>query len=431
MLLLLDSLNLKADTQPALRLRTSRGRQLLETTVRIEDYELANTHYALRLAQAAPRAGQSQAVYLRGTDANELSLLDARLQLAVLPNGQPGAFAGRQLFVPDTLFTLRQPLDAVGETRVNLPETRFPAADLPYTVTATFLNADNERHQETAAAKRYADPGALHLELRADSLELRYSVAAQASRPHAATPTVRGSATGGPVMVLTTQQLTLPARLLLDPRAATYELADSAGRATELVLTETNAAVAMHAERTADTVRLRLDNPRRLLVYYFIYRGQRLVRRGQGTALEFAARATSPEPWYVSLHYSWGETLRAAEYTVPLARHQLTVQADQAAVAYPGQRLALRYMVTDVAGRPVPDADLTSYAYTSKFEQPNAPQLPNYDQFVPGQTSRRRFALAAGFENDAEKPATQPLPWADWRGRLGLDSLRFYQFLSD
>ena len=253
-----DSLGLKADTRPTLWLRTRRGRQLLETTVRIEDYELDETHYALRLAHAEHPAGQPQALYLRGTDANELSLLDARLQLAVRPSGQPGPFAGRQLFVPDTLFTLRQPLDAVGETRVNLPESSFPAADLPYSVTATFLNADNERHQETAAAQRHVDPGQLRLEMQADSLWLRFAWAAAPSRPHAATLTVRGSATGGPATVLATQRLLLPARLPLDPRASAYELADSAGRRAQLLLTETTATVALHAERTIDSIGLSL-----------------------------------------------------------------------------------------------------------------------------------------------------------------------------
>ncbi|WP_210519447.1 carboxypeptidase-like regulatory domain-containing protein [Hymenobacter terricola] len=426
-----DSLNLKSDTQPTLRLRTRRGRQLLETTFRAEDYELDDTHYALRLAHAEHRAGEAQAVYLRGTDANELSLLDARLHLALTPNGQPGPFAGRQLFVPDTLFTHRQPLDAVGETRVNVPESSFPAADLAYTVTGTFLNADNERHQETAPARRHLDPGQLRLELRADSVLLRYEWAGRASVPHAATLTVRGSATGGPAVALVTQRLTLPARLLLDPRAIAYEVADSAGRVAQLALTETNAAVALNAERTTDSLFLHLDNPRRLPVRYFLYRGNRLVRRGQGAVpkLQLALRAAGSEPWYVSLHYWWGDKMRAAEYTVPLARHQLTVRAEQAAVAYPGQRLELQYTVTDVAGRPVPDADLTSYAYTSKFARADVPRLPNYEPYVPGRASRRRFGLAAGFENDAEKPAAKPLPWAAWRGRLGLDSLRFYQFL--
>ena len=426
---LLDSLNLKADTEPTLRLRTRRGRQLLEITFRVEDYELANTHYALRLAHTEHRGGQTQAVYLHGTDANELSLLDARVRLAISPSGQPGAFAGRQLFVPDTLFARRQALDAVGETRINVPENCFPATDLPYIVTATFLNADNERHEERALARRRIDPGQLRLELRADSLLLRYEWADQPSVPHGAILTVRGNATGGPLVALATHHLTLPARLLLDPRATAYEVADSAGRRAELRLDEGNAAVALHAERTTDSLLLRLDNPRQLLVYYFIYRGNRLMRRGQGVALPLAIRAAGSEPWYVSLHYWWGAQLRAGEFAVPLARHQLTVRAEQAAVAYPGQRLNLQYTVTDVAGRPVPDADLTSYAYTSKFDRTEVPRLPNFEQFVAGRVSRRRFGLPAGFENDAEKPAAQPLPWAAWRGRLGLDSLRFYQFL--
>ena len=141
------------------------------------------------------------------------------------------------------------------------------------------------------------------------------------------------------------------------------------------------------------------------------------------------ARLAAPtsETWYVSLHYFWGGQLRTAEYNVPLPQHQLTIEADQPEVVYPGQKVQLRYTVRDGAGRPVPRADLTAYAYTAKFQAPAAPALPDFEPAVLG-PGVAAAVWAGGRVSEPSRPAG-PCPGGAWRQRLGLDSLRFYQFL--
>ncbi|OON69376.1 hypothetical protein B0919_08825 [Hymenobacter sp. CRA2] len=429
---LTDTLGLQPDSYVQVSLTTLRGTTLASGQFRLEDYELSNTEYALRVAEKEHRRGQPQSFFLRGTDANGLNLLDARVRLSVVPDGMPEWFAQRQLFVPDTLWRHAGPLDTSGETRLDLPADRLPAANFRYRVLATFLNTDNERHEENTVVPFRLDPGQLTAELVGDSVRLRYLHLGQ-SRPAAARLCIAGASHlsgdtlfSGPVR--------LPLTLPVDARARRYDLRDSAGHVAQVELTTQNAGLALQSERTRDSVYLAVDNPRRLRFWCFVYRGNRLVyRRYAEPDWRLVLPARSAAPWYISVHYLWGEQLLSQEYNVPLERHQLRIQSDLPAVAYPGQQLQLNFTVTDVAGRPVPGADLTAFAYTNKFDEdaePNGPGVPDLEPPLYGRASLRRFRLReTSFENRPDATRQQLLRWAEWRRTLRLDSLRFYHFL--
>lgn len=424
---LTDTLGLRADSYASATLKDARGTELASNNFRVEDYELDNAHYALRVAEKTQRRGQPQAVYLRGTDANELPLLDARVRLAIVPQREPGPLPGQQVFIADTLWTHTQALDPVGETRVNLPAGIFPDVDFGYAVQATFLTADNERHLETTSVAYQRDPGRLSLTLSADSVRLSYDSLGVA-RPHRATLHLDGG-DDEPAGRATTppRAVQLPLSVPLDFLTATYRLTDAAGRSASLDLDAGNAGLSLRSDRPADSVLLAVDNPHRVPFWYFVYRGNALRYRGYGTAYSLKIKNKSTASWHASLHYRWGAALRTAEYTVGAPPRQLLVATDQPAVAYPGQKIKLGFTVTDERGQPVPDADLTAYAYNHKFGAPNLPAVPALARPVLGRAARRRFKLGAGFGQDAQ--ARQPLRWARWRTQLGLDSLQFYRFL--
>jgi TonB-dependent SusC/RagA subfamily outer membrane receptor len=419
---LADTLGLRPDTRYVVYLENTKGHTVVQTDFKFEDYELDNAHYTLRVAEKEQRYGQPQAVFVRGTDANTLNLLDARVRLAVVPTRPPGQLPRRQLFIPDTLWTHAQALDPLGETRINLPARIFPDVDFGYEVRATFLTADNERHEEEADVSYHRDFGQLNLALSHDSVRLGYDSLSRA-RPHRATLRIRR---GGELPTLT-REVHLPLTLPLDFQATAYELTDAADRSASLELSANNADLVLRSDRTADSVVMAVSNPHRVPFWYFVYRGNELKYRGYGTDYHASLADKTLATWYVSLHYHWGGRLQAAEYTVAAPQRQLLVATDQPAVAYPGQKIKLNFTVTDERGRPVPDADLTAYAYTSKFEASAAPELPNFTRPVVGRQSQRRFQLAGQF--GGEQQNRRLLPWREWRTRLGLDSLRFYQFL--
>jgi TonB-dependent SusC/RagA subfamily outer membrane receptor len=424
---LTDTLGLRVDNTAHLTLEDSHERAVAEGGFEFEDYELNNNHFTLRMLEKEPRRGQPQAVFMRGSDASELNLLDARVRLAVVPTSGPLRPVDRRLFVPDTLWTHTQALDPTGETRVNLPAGIFPATEFNYEVQATFLTTDNERHVETARLHYQFDPGRLHLTLDGDSVRLGYDSLGLAP-PHRAKLTIaRYNSAPGDSANFRSGVVRLPLALPVLPQAASYQLRDAAGRTLDLYLRPDNADLALGSNRTADSLQLAVTNPRRLPFWYYVYRDNELRYRGYATEYQLAIKESNVASWHVSLHYTWGGAPQTAEYSVGPVQPQLTISTDEPAIAYPGQRLRLGFSVTDEHGRPVPDADLTAYAYSSKFEQSTLPALPATARPVPGRLARQRFALTASFGHYATE--RQRLAWLQWRHQLGIDSLQFYHFL--
>jgi TonB-dependent SusC/RagA subfamily outer membrane receptor len=422
-----DTLGLRVGTTASLSLEDAQEHTLAEGDFKFEDYELNNNAFTLRMLEKAPRRGQPQAVFLRGTDASELNLLDARVRLTVVPTSGPREVLSRRLFLPDTLWTHTQALDPVGETRVNLPASIFPNTEFDYEVRATFLTTDNERHVETAGLLYQLDPGRLHLTLLGDSVRLSYD-SLGLDRPHRAKLDIaRGTTAPGDSAYFERRIVRLPQALPVNPQAASYRVHDAAGRSAEVYLRNDNAELTLGSARTADSLRLAVANPHQLPFWYYVYRGNELRYRGYATAYQLAIRESNVATWHVSLHYPWGGQLQTAEYSVGPVQRALTITTEQPAIAYPGQRLHLGFSVRDEHGRPVPDADLTAYAYSSKFEQSTLPELPSTAPPVPGRLARQRFALTPGFSNYASE--RQRLAWRQWRHQLGLDSLQFYHFL--
>ncbi|MBD2767433.1 carboxypeptidase-like regulatory domain-containing protein [Hymenobacter sp. BT664] len=423
---LTDTLGLRPDTYVGFRLKDRHNRTRASGQFQLEDYELKNNRYTLRVAEKTQHLGQPQAVFVRGTDANDLNLLDARLRLSLTPAGVPGALPRRQVFIPDTLWTKSQALDALGETRINVPQNVLPDVDFRYDVHATLLTSDNERRTESTSVEFRRDPGELRLELRGDSVYMEYRHLGQ-PRAHAAKleiSTNHALSSGW----LFRGAVQLPSTVPVAALADYYRLTDEQGHQTTLDLDEYNADLTLRSDRPNDSLVLAVDNPRRLAFWYFVYQGDRLRYRGYGSDLRLAVPQAGRGPWFASLHYWWGDQLRSAEFTMARPAPQLVVNTEQPAVAYPGQKISLRFAVTDEQGRPVPNADLTSYAYTGKFGQPNATELPVIRTARPvvGRRSLRRFQLTKQFGEDSER---QPLPWPRWRRVLGLDSLTFYHFL--
>ena len=422
---LADSLGLRPDTDYPVYLGRTPHEHLVESDFRLEDYELKNNQFTLRLLTEHSRRGEAQAVFVRGRDANELNLLDARVELTVLPTTVPERLPGRVLFVPDTLWTHTQPLDPLGETRIELPDRIFPAADLDYRVVATLLTTDNEARQESRNASWQTSPGRLTLTLHGDSVRLRYDSLGY-SRPHRARLRVlRAGATRPPEA----QPVQLPLDLPLDPEATEYELRDAAGHTARLRPADTEANLTLRAPRTADSLQLAVDNPRQLPFWYFVYRGQQLRYQGYGPRLDLRLRETAPVTWHVSLHYRWGGALRAQEFTSGPPRRDLLITTTQPPVGYPGQRLHLGFRATTADGRPVPDADLTAYAFTSRFGVADLPPLPAFGPPTRQRLARRGFRLPDALPLGYQDKKDQPLDWPRWQRRLGLDSLQLYRFL--
>ncbi|WP_161888358.1 carboxypeptidase-like regulatory domain-containing protein [Pontibacter russatus] len=415
-----DSLKLSLDRQYSISLHKigKHEEEYLSGSFRYEDYELNENEYTLALEREEHQTGQENRVKVRGTNANGMNLLDTRVELVVttalvLQSKQP------QVFVPDTLWRHRQPLDAVGETNILLPDSIFPKASINYQVQASFLNSSNERTQKSQHARYNHTSGSLKITLLQDSLLVQY-LEGSSSKHKEATLT----ANNADYDAITTEKLTLPSRVPLNPYASGYRV-EAGDFFDDADLEQEEARFNLQTLRTTDSLYIAVQNPRKLPYWYFVYRGDKLVARGEGKeeSYTFRQKANGAKPYFVAVHYVWAGAVHKKEEALPLRRHQLTIDLQTPQVVYPGQEASLKIAVTDTNGNPVEKVDLTAYAITSKFKEPNTPDLPSWDKYKPQKPVRRVTA------DEESLSGKKPLDWTYWSQRMGLDSIEYYNFL--
>ncbi|MCX2741789.1 carboxypeptidase-like regulatory domain-containing protein [Pontibacter anaerobius] len=420
-LVLHDSLNLELDRHQYMSFTKPRkyGKTLMSQHFKYEDYELKETTYAARLEKEKLYQGQLNKVYLRGADANGLNLLDARMELVVLA-GQVLQAEKPEVFVPDTLWVHRQPLDAEGETVVELPQHIFPEVSLVYRVEVVFLNSSNERVAKEVRGEYLHRQGRLELKLQQDSLRLEYlegdTMLAKANA------ILTGFDNNG--KALQEQEVRLPALLPLDPYISHY-LLQWQGLKQKLDLHQQDDQLSLLTNRDTDSLYLAIQNPRKLPYWYFLYRKNRLVARGQGQERAWSSSLPlkGDAPYFVTLQYVWAGEAKDQEQNEPLLKQRLNLDLQAPKVVFPGQKASMTLAVTDYAGKPVPKVDLTAYAITSKFKENNLPNLTSFDKYK-GRKKLKELRLS-GLHGGSAKP----LDWERWSQRMGLDSLAYYDFL--
>ncbi|RDC65603.1 carboxypeptidase-like regulatory domain-containing protein [Adhaeribacter pallidiroseus] len=418
---LTDSLNLELDRAYTLAfLKKGRSKKKYSSnTFKYEDYELQENKYTLDLKYDKHPAGRMNSLIARGTNANGLNLLDAQVEITIV-TGQVKQTQEPEVFIPDTLWVHQQPLEAVGETTILIPDKIFPRASLDYTVTATFRTANNELSTLARNATYEHTNENLKISLLQDSLLVQYQLAgAEKSK------TARLIAYNPDDDEITAIPLQLPARLPLNAFAASYEVVVDSSLRADLDLSETEALVSLHTSRVNDSVFFKLQNPRRLPYWYFVYRGEKLAARGQGKEAHFFLQRPAPggKPYFVAVRYLWAGEMQQLEEAIPLAKHLLSLNLEAPSVIYPGQATNLTVQVKNAAGKPASGVDVTAYAITAKFKEPNIPTIPSWDRYKKQKPYRRLT------KEEISQSDQKLLDWNYWRYRLGLDSMAYYQFL--
>ncbi|KAA2239922.1 TonB-dependent receptor plug domain-containing protein [Chitinophaga agrisoli] len=381
-----------------------------------EDYELDAITFTARSDKRKHLRGQSPAIYLKAADENGLPVMDGRVQVLVTPASyNDPTFHAPHVFLPDTLWNHSQALETVGETRINLPDSIFPAASFKYEVQCIFLNANNERQTQTLSQTYSDESSELLLSLRADSLVIDH-------RTGGKTTTAQGT-----VYLLNEKQdiiaqnaITLPAVLKLDPLAAAYKVTTDS--LTERI-TIPPSDIYCQGSRTADSISLRLIDPLHRPVWYTVFAGNQLILRGYGDTLLYQAATHTPDNYSITLQYLYAGKIQESTYYIPYQDKLLTIHTDQPAVVYPGQSAHIQLQVTDHTGAPVADADVTAYAITKKFEAA-IPYVPYAGKTYP---ARKSYA-----QTQARLPVpvtyASALNWEKWRSEMQLDTMEYYRF---
>ncbi|HLT71039.1 MAG TPA: carboxypeptidase-like regulatory domain-containing protein [Cyclobacteriaceae bacterium] len=279
----------------------------------------------------------------------------------------------------------------------------------------TFLNTENERVDKavTLTFDKASYPAVL--DVRNDSLFISATQPAFAGQLQ-----LRGYDSQGRVFA---RSVSLPHKEKLNPFIERYTIIHE-GRTRSITLLDRPDNLEIMANRTRDSLLILTENPRRILFRYFLFRNRNLIEQGETESLHLNRRAHPNDNYTLSVQYVWAGKPLSRDYEFPFDRKNLDIAIEHPSLVYPGQRTTFTVTVNDALGKPVPNADLTAFSVTRKFQLPATATVPSYSR-----VSGRRYVFNEFTKKEMDLGTDKILDYAYWRNVLGLDSIAFYKFL--
>lgn len=413
-----DSLQLQLDRSYPVLLESKKGKSLQTGFFYFEDYELSKNKLSLRLDHEKQYRNDSLHLFVKGTDENDLNLLDARIEV-LAKTKSVDRFFGKSVFVPDTLFFLETKLKPVGDTEVDIADTNFPKANLDYTITLRLLASDNEAISENRDVHYMYDSKEFDLKLLTDSIRVQYTRNGK-SLPRKAKITVNDNF-GNKTTIF---EGTIPYTIKLDPFYASYTVS-SDSLSNTMNLSSQSSLFQCFSERTSDSVFIVADNPRKIPFVYTVYKRNNQKASGYADSLNYKRKTDSKQNYFISIRYVWGGQVKEENYQIPLNDKKLNISVSEPRIVYPGQKSHIEIRVTDMKGKPVEGVDLTAYSLTKKFGY-KAPEISYLGKIRKNKNLVNNFHFE---QFKTTKMATLNLDYNAWNLLARLDSIEYYKFI--
>lgn len=418
-----DSLRLRLDKDYTLRFRTGdKHANDITGRFRYEEYELGKLTFTARADKQKYARGDTVRISLSAVDENNMPVYDGRVKVLVKPARYMGCkFLARTAFVPDRLWEHTFDMEGKSTKEIILPDSIFvDGVSMYYNVACSFFDAGNERRDERISLYRDARRRRIDYSAGQGMLALRelYDGKSVESR---ALVTAYNPEYG----IVWQDSVTLPCSVPLSWIVSEYEV-QSATASEDIEVGKLPGELIGHRFFRRDgTVRLVVDNPAKFPFWYTICMGDKTIAKGYATELDFARKDNGRKGYSMQIAYLQGENARTIRGELPFTEKNISMEVTTAATVYPGQSAKVEVAVKDRKGRPVKNADVTAYAFTSKFEA-LPPAVAIY-----GKSASGKAITPKNYEADEEFlfDIRTGMDWPLWRQRMGLDSIEYYKFL--
>ncbi len=382
-----------------------------------EEYELKSIKFSMRTDTDEHSPGTPLNVYLKAVDENGLPVPDGRVSLLVWTENVY-KFDAKHNFIPDTLWQHEVKLDPIGETRVTLPDSIYPKADISYSVNADFYNSANEHQSDNKTIRYNLDTLVITPRLSGDSIKI---AATRLGKPISLKTYVYGLNADDDTIFR--KDVTLPYAFKLNPAVANYN-ADAAHTYGELDMTKESSGLSVNGWRKNDTLHVKIDNPKHLHFWYSIYEGNHMLTSGEADSLNDIRKTTFKGHMACIVHYLWGGAVHTERQNIYYHDKMLTINVNQPFSVFPGQRFTTTIDVKDDKGQPVEGADITAWGLTSKFPNYPSPTIPYFGK------GYRLLQLPSQHLEAGEFKDTRDgiLNWTRWSREMGLDTITYYNF---
>lgn len=411
-----DSLDLSLDEYYNITVVDKDQEVLQSISFYYEDYTLKSENYQVLLSKKVHGAEPNK-VTLIGKDENEKRVRNVQYRLSVELTDFYPKFSEKPTYVPHTLMTTKGSLSTVEDTEVIIPDSIFQALDTKYQVNVTFINAANDQQVVNQRGEFNASTIPVDLKLVGDSLTFEFP---------------EGGYQGGLLYLRGhTQNWEADATVIpnpgkkvkLNPAIENYSLESEDGSLVRsFSMRQFDAQIQFSYERNAKSVDLRLDNTRKVPLWYSVFKGKRLFEEGQALdSLRLTISASKNQPVTVLYKYLWAGQIMSEREDLPYYNNLINLTADHQKLILPGVTDTIKVKAIDQNAKPVSGVDITAFSITSKFKQNNVPDVPYFGKYKHINFTSTRFSTSY-FGRDLIN-----FNYPNWRKSLGLDTIPFYQ----
>ncbi len=412
-----DSLQLDLDRRYNIYLNLDNDKEYISRSFKYEDYELAKNKLTLRVYDNEQFRNKAITLNIKGTDENDLNLMDARVEVLLTPKTTDKYFANH-IFIPDTLLFLKKNLRPTGETKIQLSDSTFPKVNFKYNINVKLLTSDNETISKEEEISYFYESEMFKAEVETDSIAFEYLKNGVKTSKQVTVNSM--DKFGNKTLVY---KGTTPCKVPIEPYFAKYIIeADSISET--VYMSSESSMIQCLSERTRDSVSIVVNNPRKIPFVYNIYKKNRKKSYGYTDTLNIKQKSRTKQNYFVAINYLWGGRVETENYKIPFIDKKLNVTVTQPRIVYPGQKAKIAIVVTDVDGKPVEGVDLTAFSMTKKFDY-SAPTLP----YLGKSRKDRNIINSFNFRNFyLNKNNGLNLDYDAWRILAGIDSIEYYKF---
>ena len=413
-----DSLQLQLDRNYTIRLELNDKKEYINGSFKYEDYELSKNQLSLRVDKKEHFRNKEITLYAKGTDENDLNLMDARIEVLLTPKSINKYFENH-VFIPDTLLFQKKKLNPTDETEIVLSDSTFPKANFEYMVTVRLLTSDNESIFENEDISYFYESEKFDIEAKTDSIHFEYLKNGEKESTQVIINSQDNFGNETPVYKGAT-----PCNIELNPYFSSYTIQTDSISET-INISEESSLIQCFSERTSDSVYIVVNNPRKIPFIYNIYKKNSQQASGYTDSLDIHKKTSSKQNYYVSIRYLWGGQVKEENFRIPLIDKKLNISVTQPKIVYPGQKSRIDILVTDTEGKPVEGVDLTAFSLTKKFDY-SAPELPYLGKAKKNKSVINNFNFK---DFNLNTHSGLQLDYDAWKILAGIDSIEYYKFI--
>ena len=370
---LTDSLNLELDNDYIVALKTKNKKDNeLSGAFKYEEYELKSAKFSVETQKTEYAAEDSVKIKFKATDENDMALYGGKVEITVTPAkyGNPKLNNQQSAFIPDVLWTETVDMSEVSEKEITIPDSIFPAGiSLNYEVKCTFLSADNEKVEQSKTLFRNANDYLIDFSMGKGILTINELHKGEPQQTQAAIKVF-----GENEETISENAVTLPYKLTVPWFASDIEVTTNNSKGYFSPEDVKDEQLGYQFYRRNDSVFLKVENPANIPFWYTVRKKNNEIAKGYTTQLNYSVKDNGKEGYSMQLSYLFGKE-RQIEEKLPFVRKNMSIDVSTPTTVYPGQKTNVTVSVTDKKGKPVENADITAYSFTSKFSDYSMPYL--------------------------------------------------------